>query len=242
MKKWFNINNIKLVAILVIVIGLFAFSNHRNSKRKITKFQVEFTGKNQLFLTHNTVNKLLIENKRDTSSIIKLDLDLNKMEHSLQKHKMIEKSEVFVSIEGVCKAKVKQKTPIARVVRDERSYYIDYQGKKMPLSDLYSARVPLIYGTISAQNKDKFVNFLKKIYNDSFFKKNIIGVKILSNETLILYNRMYDYEIEFGKLINVEKKLNNYKIFFLKMAQTDSLKLYKNVNLKFTQQVVCTKH
>jgi hypothetical protein len=49
-----------------------------------------------------------------------------------------------VSIDGVLKAVVKQKTPIARVFTDEGSFYIDYQGSTMPLSDEYTARVPIV--------------------------------------------------------------------------------------------------
>jgi cell division protein FtsQ len=42
---------------------------------------------------------------------------------------MIEKSDVFVSIDGVLKAVVKQKTPIARVFDNNSSFYIDYEVK-----------------------------------------------------------------------------------------------------------------
>jgi cell division protein FtsQ len=56
---------------------------------------------------------LLIENKH-ASSIEKIDL--NKLERILNSNDMIEKSDVFVSIDGVLKAVVKQKTPIARVM------------------------------------------------------------------------------------------------------------------------------
>jgi cell division protein FtsQ len=41
---------------------------------------------------------------------------------------MIEKSDVFVSIDGVLKAVVKQKTPVARVLRSG-SFYVDYEGE-----------------------------------------------------------------------------------------------------------------
>ena len=67
---------------------------------------------------------------------------------------MIEKSDVFVSIDGVLKAVVKQKTPIARVFEGDESFYIDYEGGKMPLSNNFTARVPLVSGEINKKNSE----------------------------------------------------------------------------------------
>ena len=43
---------------------------------------------------------------------------------------MIEKSEVFYTLDGVLNAKVKQRQPIARVYDNGTVYYMDTQGKK----------------------------------------------------------------------------------------------------------------
>jgi cell division protein FtsQ len=54
-------------------------------------------------------------------------------------------------------------------------------------------------------------------------------------------NRNYDYKIDFGRTINIDKKFKNYKAFFQKAVNDSLLKNYKRINLKFTQQVVCIK-
>ncbi len=95
----------------------------------------------------------MIENKTDAQTIRKDELDLNKMEKSIDSHEMIEKSEVFVSIDGVLKASCKTKDPVARIFDENGSFYIDYQGKKMPLSDNFTARVPLVSGKIDEGNR-----------------------------------------------------------------------------------------
>jgi len=46
------------------------------------------------------------------------------------------------------------------------------------------------------------------------FEKNIIGISVLSNGALKMSNRNFNYQIEFGSIINVERKFNNYKAFF----------------------------
>ena len=104
--------NVRLILIIVAVIFLFSFSAKRNLERKIVKSEVIFIGNDELFITHETVNKLLIENNADASAIRKDKLDLNKLEKAVSSDPMVEKSEVFVTIDGVLKAVVKQKTPI----------------------------------------------------------------------------------------------------------------------------------
>lgn len=233
--------NVRLLLMFAVVIFLFSFTSKRNSDRKLTKSVVYFLGDDNLFVTSETVNKLLIENKKKAQTIRKDKLDLNTLEKAINKHNMIEKSEVFVSVDGVLKAIVKQKTPIVRVIDGEGSFYIDYQGGKMPLSDNFTARVPLVSGEINEKNADKLNELFRFIFDDDFLRKNIVGIQIFSNGSLKMMNRNFDYEIEFGKTINVEKKFNNYKAFFQKAVLDSSLYHYKKINLKFTQQVVCTK-
>ncbi|WP_395063482.1 cell division protein FtsQ/DivIB [Flavobacterium sp.] len=236
--KWYNI---RLLLMFALVIFLYSFTSNRNSHRKLTKSEVVFVGDNKNFVKQESVNKLLIENISDVKTIAKEDLNLNKLENSINKHPMVEKSEVFVSVDGVLKAVVKQKTPIARVFDEFGSFYIDYEGNRMPLSDVNTARVPLISGVFDDKNKKKLSKVLKMIYDDEFLKKNIIGVEVMSDESLMMTNRNFSYQIEFGKMMNEERKFKNYKAFFQKAILDSTLYKYKKINLRFTQQVVCTK-
>ena len=89
--------------------------------------------------------------------------------------------------------------------------------------------------------KEKLSEVLRMINEDEFLKKNIIGVQVLTNGSLIMANRNYDFQIDFGRTINIEKKFKNYKAFFQKAVLDSTLKKYKKINLKFTKQVVCIK-
>ena len=160
---------------------------------------------------------------------------------SVGKQQMIQKVNVFVSVDGVLKAVVKQKTPLGRVFDEVGSFYIDYEGNKMPLSDNYTARVPLLSGEITVVKKEKLSEVLRMINEDDFLKKNIIGVQVLPNGSLIMANRNYDFQIDFGRTINIDRKFKNYKAFFQKAVLDSTLIKYKRINLKFTKQVVCIK-
>ena len=239
--KVFTWTNIRLVLMISVVIFLFSFTSHRNAMRKIKKTEVVFVGENTLFLKAEMVNKLLIEKNQDLKTINKDGLDLNKLEKSVSSHQMIQKADVFVSVDGVLKAVVEQKTPIGRVFDQTGSFYIDNEGNKMPLSENYTARVPLLSGEITAVKKEKLSEVLEMIAEDDFLKKNIIGVQVLPNGGLIMANRNYDYQIDFGRTINIERKFKNYKAFFQKAVLDSTLDQYRRINLKFTKQVVCIK-
>ena len=226
---------------LGIIVGLYAFTTKRNEERFLKKSVVFFLGDDNLFVTNEVVNKLLIENKSDARTIRKDKVDLNRLEKSLNRHEMIEKSEVFVTIDGVLKAVVKQKSPIARVFDENGSFYIDNEGNTMPLSDNYTARVPILTGEINDGNRKKIAEMFKIIHDDDFLKKNIIGATVSPTGNVVMENRNFNYLIDFGKTINMERKFSNYKAFFQKAVSDSTITKYKMINLKFTQQVVCTK-
>lgn len=238
--KRFNWENIRLLLIIIALGFLYAFSANRNEHRALRKSEIKFDRSENLFMTPEAVNKLLIEKNRASETVGKENLDLNKLEKTVNAHEMVEESEVYVSVDGVLKAKVKQKTPIVRVFDASGSFYIDHQGRTMPLSALYTARVPLVTGSVNRGNKD-LMKVFRAIHEDDFLKKNIIGINVLSNGTLVMKNRNYAYDIDFGKPIHVERKFKNYKAFFQKAALDSTINNYKSINLRFTQQVVCSK-
>ena len=95
----FTWTNIRLVLMITLVIFLFSFTSHRNAMRKVKKIEVVFVGENTLFLKPEMVNKLLIEKNQDLKTINKDGLDLNKLEKSVNNHQMIQKADVFVSVD-----------------------------------------------------------------------------------------------------------------------------------------------
>ena len=236
-----NWHSIRLVMVFFAMIFLYSFSSIRNNKRKISIQEIKFDSKENMFLTHQMVNNLLIQNLGDASRIQKDKVDLNTLENTLNHHEMIEKAEVFSTIDGFLNTRITQKTPILRVISDDDSYYLDRKGDRISLSTNFSARVPLIVGEISKEKRKSYLNLFNEINNDDFLSKNITGAQIMPSGNVVLTNRSFDYKIAFGKPINVQKKLRNYKAFFHHAIKDTLIKEYKEINLMFTQQVVCKK-
>ena len=240
MKK-FNWHTFRLVAIIFVMIFLYAFSLNRNNNREISRINIKFQSNENMFLTHDMVNNLLIQNFGSTTTIQKEKVALKSLEIALDNHEMIEKAQVFSTVDGILNTQITQKTPIARVVTDNESYYLDSKGSRISLSNNFSARVPLITGEISVENCKPYLFLFNEIKKDDFLSKNITGAQIMPSGNVMLTNRSFDYKIAFGKPINVDKKLKNYKAFYLHAVKDTLIRQYKEVNLMFTQQVVCKK-
>lgn len=235
--KW---DDVRLVLMFGALVFLFSFSGKRNEDRKLADTNIVFED-DETFITHDKVNNLLIQNFDSVTSIPKVKLDLNSVEKRLDTNPMVDKAEVYATVDGKLKAVIKQRVPIARVFEGADSYYIDYKGRKMPLSEVSTARVPIVTGEIDKVGRDRLHKLLRYINDDDFLKKNIIGMEIKPTGGIKMMNRNYDFDIQFGRLINMEKKFNNYKAFFQNAVRDTLIENYKTINLKFTQQVVCTK-
>lgn len=236
----FSWNNIKMLILLVLVVFLFAFSSERNAARHVVDIDVQFSGDDNLFISHQAVSKLLIQNQQGVKSVPKETLDLMSIESALNSNPMIKTAQVYVTVNGILKADVEQKKPIARV-RTNASYYIDEDGFYMPLSSNYSARVPLITGYVEKNNLKNLFTVASKIENDAFLKTNVIEIHQSISGIISLKLRQCKFIVQLGSVNFLDKKINNLKVFYKKQLKEKTLNTYSKVNLQFDNQVVCTK-
>ncbi|MEP1490090.1 MAG: hypothetical protein ABJK28_16850 [Algibacter sp.] len=226
--------------LLGLVVFLFAFSSQRNAARKVVDVDVQFSGDDNLFISDQTVSKLLIQNQEGIKNVPKETLDLKLIESALNSNPMIKTAQVYVTVNGILKADIEQKRPIARV-RTNASYYIDEDGFYMPLSSNYSARVPLVTGYVEKNNLKNVFTVASKIENDDFLKTNVIEINQSTAGIISLKLRQCKFIVQLGHVSFLDKKINNLKVFYQKHLKEKTLNTYSKVNLQFDNQVVCTK-
>lgn len=236
-----NWNLIKGLLLLLSVVFLVGFSHVRNDTKKVRDISIEFEEGNNLFMNYEMVNKLLIQNGKTVKNEPKTVIDLHKLEVNVLSHPMVESASVFLTVDGLLKTIVKQRTPIARVISGAESYYIDKQAKKMPLSANYSARVLLISGEITESDHTQICRLVSKILNNEFLRKQIIGVQKTASNEFVLSTRIGNQKIELGEIKDLDLKFKNLNSFFSKTMADSSIDNYTLINLKYNNQVVCTK-
>jgi len=235
---------LKYLFFILLVISLsllYSFASERNLQKKVKDLKIEFLGENTNFLTISMVDKLLIQNTKTVRNLKKSVIDLYGLEDQVNKNPYVAESSVFMHINGTIKTIVKQRSPIARVLHEDTSYYIDKQGVKIPLSLIHSARVLLISGVDTSEDFIEIIALVTTILDDDFLKKEIVEIHKLDNEEYQFSVRSGNYKIDFGKLINIDIKFKKLKAFYNKAFLDKTIHEYKTINVKFHNQVVCTK-
>lgn len=235
---------LKYIFFLILLVGigfLYGFSNQRNSQQIITKSVVKFHSKEPYFLSEQIVNKLLIQNNATVKKQAKSVIDLYKLEEQLLENPYVEKVSLFITIDGKLNTFIKQREPIARILSENSSYYVDSQGIKVPISENFSARVPVISGISNENEVSKLMVLLNKLVNDDFLSKEIIGIEFKNQNEYIFTVRSGNYRINFGDLTDIEKKTKKLKAFYSKVFLDSTIHKYKTINIKYHNQVVGEK-
>lgn len=248
---------------LAYIITAFSFVNSKVSDERCNKLNITIVDKNQhYFIDKKDVENILIKHNTNIIGTKKDSIILNKIESSLLSNPSVLKGEVYFSDHNELNIEVIQRNPIIRVISDNLSIYIDETGTIIPLSDNYSARV--IVATIN-QNIDlsrikigkninlyndsikieKLMNEIftlsKYIYNDNFWNAQITQINIDSNNEIELIPRIGEHIIVFGNIENYEKKFQQIKTLYLKGFNNIGWSEYKEINLKYNNQIVCKK-
>lgn len=236
--KLFNLHTIRLILILGILFFLVGFANQRQKLKPVKTLNVELLDASKIFITEVEVEDVLKDVLKSNGDSLINENRLAIFENALNANEMIKSSEAFYTLDGTLSAKIIQREPIARI-RDKDFYYLDADGLPMPLSPNYSSRVPLVSGVSPKELKEVYP-LLMKIGADDFLKKHIIAIRKIAENSYVLEVRDQSYLVNFGQISYLDKKLNNYKVFYSKALEYKKLDDYKRIDLQFGNQVVCT--
>jgi cell division protein FtsQ len=217
------------------------------------------------FIDEQDVKEFFKERK---DSILKAQLgsiQVCDLEKALNSHPAIENAEVAVDINGDVTMNVTQRTPMVRVFTSEgESYYIDTQSKLMPLNDSYTARVLIATGAIHEPFAKRYampvndiaknealskVSVLDDIYTlsayiatDSVLTSLIHQINVTNDQEIELYPSIGNHIIVFGEVKDLKEKFEKLKLFYTEgLNKTDGWNKYSTINIKYKNQVVCTK-
>lgn len=170
------------------------------------------------------------------------EINTEKIESVLQKNDMIAEVEAYKTPSGKIKLEVEQKMPILRVVSVDGTYYIDNLGSTMALSRRYVAQVPIASGTIekelSITDLYKFALFLQ---DDDFWNNQIEQIFVHPDGDVELIPRVGNHRIILGSFADFQEKLGNLRLFYEQAIPKVGWEKYSIINLKYKNQIVCTK-
>ena len=95
----------------------------------------------------------------------------------------------------------------------------------------------LVTGNVNSLIEEELFIITSKIYNDEFLKKLIVQIDVTNSE-LLLSTRIGE-QIEFGQINNINEKFEKLMLYYEK-GNTQN-KEYTKLNLKYKNQIVCSK-
>ena len=166
--------------------------------------------------------------------------DIKSIESVIMSQPQIKEAEVFLNLNGLVDVILEEKKPILRVFELSDSYYLDEDCQIMPLSDLYTSRNLIASGDLNSFNTEDICKLSKYIESDKFLKSLISQIYFEKNN-IILVTRIQNHEINIGDLDFIELKFDNLLCFYNNVIDFKGWNYYKSINLKYTDQIICSK-
>lgn len=188
----------------------------------------------------------------DAETLPLYSIDIQSIESDLKKFHQIRDAQVWFDNRSTLHVYVDQKKPIARVVNSSNvSYYIDNTGQKFPLSNKFTARVPVVtgeivdngltYGSDSTTLFKNIYELVSYIETDTLWSAMIEQIVVDRHQEFTLIPKWGDQKIKIGDARHLGVKFNRLKLFYEKAIHELGWNTYSEINVRYKGQVVCTR-
>lgn len=238
-RKWILL---KIISLFAVLIFLLAFTHNKYKIREVQEVRKMINyAQGHHFVTENLVDSLLKKAHPDFPKMEMKRVNPRDMEYLLNKDEFISYANVYLENNGVLHAEIQQQNPVLRVHDDTEQYYITDSGKKINLSEAFSAKVLIVEGDLENKEYKGLVELVKIINEDNLLKNLVVGIRKEKVNSFILLVDDGDYILELGKLENLETKLENFLVFHSEFIEKSAEIPYIKFNLRFNNQIVASK-
>jgi cell division protein FtsQ len=256
---------VKWIALVTYILVALSFVGNRSNMVTCSSINIEIADSlNNSFVTKSDVLKTIQKHNSNLIGIPIRMINTYEIEKQIANIQAVKNVDAFTTSDGKLNIRVNQRTPMVRIInRNGQSYYIDLEGQTLPLSRNYTSHVLVINGNITEPFEigpnikvmnwaDKEINeqsplicqlydFAKFLHNDRFWKAQISQVYVASQNNIELIPRVGPHVVILGSLTDYETKLAKLKLFYQKALPDEGWNKYKTINLKYRNQIVCTK-
>lgn len=241
----------------------FTYIEQNDSRCKGYEININY-GKADVLVTKEDIYDLVMRTGNPIKGQYIGSVNIEKIEKAIKHQPYVADADVYMSLEGEVTIDVLQRQPILRIYNQKNeSFYLDGLGFLLPLNPAYSTRVLVANGFIPEEySKNKcyladsvilhdsleYKSVMNNLYKlaayitkDKFLKAQIQQVYVEENGEFELIPRVGNHIILLGKADDLEEKFNSLFIFYkLGLSQT-GWQRYNVLNIKFRNQVVCSK-
>jgi cell division protein FtsQ len=247
MKRWLTMAKWLGLSLAIVIVLVAAIQKNKNQTCK--NIEVSIIGKtDQIFINEKNILQLADANNIINKKTVD-EIDLKVLEAKLEKNIWIDNVELFFDKNAVLHIDVTERTPLMRVFKQNgSSFYFDSKNLVLPLSNDYSAKVPVFTGfsnNTSFSAKDSALlqpmNVLATfIVNNEFWMAQLQQINIVSDNQFELIPTIGNHTILFGDTSNMTNKFDRLFKFYKTVCSKIGFDKYHILNVKFNNQIVAT--
>jgi cell division protein FtsQ len=242
-----------LFLFIVAMIWMMARARKRDTFAKGVEVSVKPLESGDKLISERDVKQALLLSFGNTLEGTELaNLEVERMERVLEEDPFVKDADTYIDQNNQLHVSIEQREPILRILDSHGSnYYLDGEGKKMPPSKNFAARVLVATGNIAPYTpefREKRRNSLKDLYNitktllaDEFLSGFVQQIHVNNAGEFVLVPLIGDQKIILGSARRLDDKLDRLKIFYKQAMPYEGWRKYETINLKYTGQVVCKK-
>ncbi|MDR0421714.1 MAG: hypothetical protein LBH72_01725 [Proteiniphilum sp.] len=237
---------ITLIAIALTGYLLFSVSyfRHRSRNRVCDRFSVVIADSARLrIISSREITQLIRRHKLDPVGKTFGEINTLAIRDTILTSKLVASAEVYTTPDGSVIATVSQRKPILRVISSTRGhFYVDSLGDIMPVSGRYAVYVPVATGYIDEEfARTRLCDFVRFLNAQPRWDVWVEQIVVQRNREVILIPRAGDFRILLGPLDDYRSKLSKFTRFVDEGLSVVGWNRYSTINLKYENQVVCTK-
>ncbi len=243
---------VTLWCLLAIAVGgllIAAVQHKKHSVCSAVKVEIE-DSEGHPFVDEKDIESILKKNGAEIG--IKTNvINLRALESIIKKDAWVQNAELYFDNNEVLQVKIKERKPIARIFTvSGSSFYIDSAGKRLPLSNDYTAHVP-VFTSFSSDKKhlskpdslllNDVKNIARLVQQDSFWNAQVSQVVITSQSSFNIIPVVGNQTIILGSADSLESKFNRLFAFYKQVWAKSGFEKYETINVSFSNQVVATR-
>jgi len=205
---------------------------------------------NNRFVTRSEVRSLVESSGLEIRGYPISEINTRSLEHLIEENSYIRNAEVCRDISGRLEVRVEQRVPLVRILPSgSRGYYLDTEGKVLPLSNYFTPLIMLVSGNLPGgleqgqmgQCLADIYQFCDYLSDHPFWNDQVVQIYVNARGEYELIPRVGAHQILLGSMDQWEKKLRNLELLYKQGLSRYGWNTYSTINLKYTNQVICTK-
>ncbi len=255
-----NIRKIMFVCLSVVagaglIVLIIAAVNSRNHQVcKGYEIEIKNSGSQQLFIDKKDIEKVLTANKTVAFTNKPVNsIDLSIVEARIRKEPWIKDAQLYFDNSETLKVIIEQRQPIARLFSSSGgSFYIDSTGKRMPLSEKVSAKLPVFTGYPVDSKKDrtpaeiKLIREIKEmslfLLNEPFWMAQISQIDITPLKEFEMIPTVGNHVIEFGDGSRYQEKFKKLFVFYKQVLAESGMDKYERLKIQYDNEIIGVKN